>query len=194
MKEFLRKKLAYIIPSLITFVILIIYFLLYDIISTNVRIRETLNINGSIVAVILFGLYLYYLESKRGRDERRLLQRLELRKRALECFEEINKLIIKTRLYKTTDSYDVAEIRVSFDQMANFFVELREIYKELPGVIPNLKDADGLDSFYQGWDKYFSFEKPDDLNKLRKSINDAEGYLICLKKALIKFTRTLQLE
>lgn len=194
MKEFLRKKLAYIIPFLITLGIIVIYFFFYEIISANTKIRETLNTHVTIIAAVLFGLYLYHLESRRGLNERRLLQRLELRKRALECFEEINELIIKIRFYKTPDGYDIAEIRVSFDQMANFFVELQKIYRDLPGVIPNPKDVDELDSFYQGWDKYFSFEIPEDLGKLKKSVGDAEGYLVCLKKALLKFTNTLQLE
>lgn len=196
MKEFLRKKLAYLIPALITVCVGIIYFFFYETASANTRALETLNTNivAALVTAVIFGLFLYHLESIRGVNERRLLQRLELRKRALECFEEINKLIIKVRFYKTLDSYNIAEIRVGFDQMANFFVELQEIYKELPGVIPNLKDVDELDSFYQGWDKYFSFEKPEDLERFKKSVGDAEGYLVCLKKALLKFTSTLQLE
>lgn len=103
MKEFLRKKLAYLIPALITVCVGIIYFFFYETVSANTRVLETLNTNivAALVTAVIFGLFLYHLESIRGVNERRLLQRLELRKRALECFEEVNKLIIEVRFYKT---------------------------------------------------------------------------------------------
>ena len=157
---------------------------------------ETLitNIVAGLLTAATVGIFLHKLESSRRTGERRLQQRLELRKRALWCFEEINKLIVKIRFYKTSESYDYKDIRVSFDQMANFFVELQEIYKKIPGAIPNIEALDKLDRFYQGWDRYFSFEKPEDLENYKKAVKDSEGYLTCLKKALIEFIDTLQLE
>lgn len=197
MKEFFRKNKESTLISLVTIAVGIIYFFLY-VPDNNIVTRFLDTLNTNIVAALLtavgVGIFLHKLESEGSICERRLLQRVELRKRALECFEEINKLIVKIRFYKTPESYDYKDIRISFDQMANFFVELEEIYKKIPGAIPNMEAADKLDRFYQGWSKYFSFEKPEDLESYKKSIKGAEEYLVCLKKALIEFIETLQLE
>jgi len=197
MKEFFRKNKEWIFALLAIAVIVIVYFLFYVPKGNDFRMfLETLNTNivAGLLTAVIVGIYLHKLESSRRTGDRRLQQRLELRKRALECFEEINKLIVKIRFYKTSESYDYKDIRISFDQMANFFIELQEIYKKIPGAIPSVSALDKLDRFYQGWNKYFSFEKPEDLENYKKSVKDAEGYLICLKKALIGFIETLQLE
>lgn len=197
MKEFFRKNREWILALLVIIIVGAVYFLFYVPNDSNFGMfLETLNTNiiAGLLTAIIVGVFLYKLESGRRTGERRLQQRLELRKRALECFEEINKLIVKIRFYKTSESYDHKDIRISFDQMANFFVELQEIYKKIPGAIPNMEALDRLDRFYQGWDKYFSFEKPEDLENYKKVVKDAEGYLVCLKKSLIEFIGTLQLE
>lgn len=197
MKEFFRKNKEFIWISLVTIVVGIIYFFFYvpnNDIATMLLYTLNTNIVAALLTAVGVGIFLHKLESGRRIGERRLLQRVELRKRALECFEEINKLIIKIRFYKTPESYDHKDIRVSFDQMANFFVELREVYQKIPGAIPKMETVDKLDKFYQGWNKYFSFEKPEDLESFKKSVKDAEEYLACLKKALIEFIETLQLE
>jgi len=197
MKEFFRKNKEFVWASLVIIVVAIVYFFLYVPDDNGINMfLEALNTNivAALLTAVGVGIFLHKLESSRRTGERRLLQRVELRKRALECFEEINKLIIKIRFYKTPEGYDYKDIRASFDQMANFFVELQEIYKKIPGAIPKMEAADRLDKFYQGWNKYFSFEKPEDLENYKKSVKDAEEYLTCLKKALIEFIETLQLE
>lgn len=197
MKEFFRKNKEWIQALFVIVSIGVIYFFFYVPDGNKARmVLETLNTNivAALLTAVGVGVFLHKLESSRRIGERRLLQRVEIRKRALECFEEINKLIVKIRFYKTPESYDYKDIRISFDQMANFFVELEEIYKKIPGAIPNTKAVEKLDKFYQGWSKYFSFEKPEDLESYKKSVKDAEEYLACLKKTLIEFIETLQLE
>ncbi len=196
--EFLRKKFPYIIGIALCLIVFLTYLFFYNSSSdSNLnKILKTLNNSfvSTLIVAVIFGLFLYHLESKRGREERRLQQRLELRKRAVDCFEEINKLIIKIRFYKTSDSYNLTDISISFDQVANFFLEVQQIYKKLNKVIPNIEDIDKLDGYYQGWDKYFLFQKSEDLERLKKYVGDSEGYLECLKKTLINFIRTLELE
>ncbi|PIQ66567.1 MAG: hypothetical protein COV96_00770 [Candidatus Zambryskibacteria bacterium CG11_big_fil_rev_8_21_14_0_20_42_18] len=194
MKEFYSKKSTYIF-GVIVIIIFFLYFYLYpnNQANTLVKILETLDLNiVTSVIVVGFGLFLYHLESKRGFNERLLLQRLELRKRSLECFEEINTLIIKIRFYNTSVGYDISDIRISFDKIANFFYELQNIYKNLSRVVPNKNDIEKLDNYYQGWQKYFTFSGESDLKQYEESVKNAEHYLVCLKKALMEFTKTLQ--
>ena len=177
-EEFFRKNKEWIFALLAIAVIVIVYFLFYVPKGNDFRMfLETLNTNivAGLLTAVIVGIYLHKLESSRRTGDRRLQQRLELRKRALECFEEINKLIVKIRFYKTSESYDYKDIRISFDQMANFFIELQEIYKKIPGAIPSVSALDKLDRFYQGWNKYFSFEElPKNMSlKQKERIKDA---------------------
>ena len=199
MMEFIRKKFVYIAWGVVLLFIAIIYFFFYfanQVDNIWTRILETLNLNlvSTFLVAVVFGLSLYHIESKRGFGRNVLLQRMELRKRSLECLEEINKLIVKIRFYNTSDNYDASDVRISFEKITSFFNELKYIYKDLKDVVPDKKDVDNLYDYYQGWEKYFLFEKPDDLENYKKSIREAEGYLTCLKKRLMEFAKTLQPE
>ena len=73
----------------------IVYFLFYVPDSDNFQMfLETLNTNivAGLLTAATVGIFLHKLEYSRRTGERRLQQRLELRKRALWWFEEINKL------------------------------------------------------------------------------------------------------
>jgi len=199
MKEFIRKSLAYIGPIMIAFIIFLIYFFLYDVSSENLKILEILNLSviTTLLVTVVIALYLYHLESKRGRDERRLEQRLELRNRSLECYNIVKSLKIKIITYKASnDCHNLEDIAITSGQIKSYFTMLQEVYKELPGKVVLAKELETLFESYDEdkWKMYFLLERADDLERFKKSIQDAEGYLDCLGKALLKYSLSLQLE
>lgn len=208
MKKRLIKNKEWLWVLLVIFGVVMIYLFLYDIPGRNShdtgilqKILDTFNteIVSALSVGVGFGVFFHKLESNRLRSERKLFQRVELRNRALECFEEINKIIVKIRFHDAIEDYDHVDIRVDFDQMANFFIELQEIYKNIPGAIPQMEAVDKLSTIYHGWNKYglneyFEFKKPKDVESHKKIVSDAEKYLNSLKEALVEFIYTLQLE
>jgi len=192
-KEIWRRYNLFIIVTLIIIIFWVFEF--FSNINNNLKLNQ--NLIAGLVSAFLIGIFLFKLDSDARRGTTILSQRLEFKKRALDCFEKINKLIIKIRFYNT-GSYDdlLKDLRVDFDQIANFFIELQEIYKKLPGVIPDdfKGEVDKLDKFYQGWEKYFKFEKPEHLNELKESVQCSEAYLEALKKSLINFIDILRFE
>jgi len=164
---------------------------------------------STIVGTGLISIIVFYLTKKYQEERKISLQRMELKKRAMECFEEVNKLIIKIRFYsvfakskgdKENKFYDdlVKDIRVDFDKIANFFYELRDIYRKLPDIV-YYEDINELDKKYDNkWREYFLFKglREEDLNKLREVFKEREEvteYLTDLKKALVEFIRSIEI-
>lgn len=194
--EWLRKKFVYIVGLIIVLVVVATYFFFYNTNSDNPRILETLNtdIVATAIIAVLFGLVLYHLESKRGTNKRRLEQRLELRNRSLECYEAVKILKIKIIISKMLGDHDYKDIAINFEQIKSYFTVLQKVYKRLPGDVALVDKLEKLIEFYNGWEKYFLLERPEDLEKFKNSIRDAEGYLDCLSKALLEYISSLQLE
>lgn len=196
--EWLRKKFVYIVGLIIVLVVVATYFFFYKTNSNNPRVLETLNTNivATAVIAVFFGLTLYHLEAKRGTHERRLEQRLELRERSLKCYELVKVLkskIIISKIFGNSDD-DYKDATTDFEQIKSYFVVLQKVYKKLPGDVALADKIEKLIEFYNGWEKYFLLEEPEDLEKFKKTIRDAEGYLDCLSKALLEYISSLQLE